>query len=56
MRDRADAPVAPAVETTLVHAHGIAALVTLLISVTFGVVASLQFIHYKSLKKPGSSP
>ena len=27
------------------HAHGIAALVTLLISVTFGIVASLQFLY-----------
>ena len=45
MTDRDDAPVPPSVHTTLVHAHGIAALVTLLISVTFGIVASLQFIY-----------
>jgi cbb3-type cytochrome oxidase subunit 1 len=30
------------VATALVHAHGLAALVTLLLSVTFGVVASIQ--------------
>ena len=35
----------PEVHTTLVHAHGIAALVALLVSVTFGVVASLQFLY-----------
>jgi len=43
--DRVDAPVAPEVHTTLVHAHGIAALATLLISVTFGILASLQFLY-----------
>jgi cbb3-type cytochrome oxidase subunit 1/mono/diheme cytochrome c family protein len=32
------------VDTQLVQAHGIAALVTLLIAVTFGIIASLQFI------------
>ena len=30
------------VETALVHAHGLAALVTLLLSVTFGIVISIQ--------------
>ena len=35
----------PEVHTSLVHAHGIAALVALLLSVTFGVVASLQFLY-----------
>jgi cbb3-type cytochrome c oxidase subunit I len=33
------------VDTVLVHAHGIAALVALLISVTFGIVASLQLLY-----------
>ncbi len=45
MRDRGPSPAAPEVFTTLVHAHGIAALVALLISVTFGVLASLQFVY-----------
>ena len=31
------------VDTKLVHAHGIAALVTLLIAVVFGIIVSLQF-------------
>jgi cbb3-type cytochrome oxidase subunit 1 len=33
---------APQVETRLVYAHGLAALVTLLISVAFGIVASIE--------------
>lgn len=45
MDRRADARVGPDVHTTLVHAHGIAALVALLVSVTFGIVASLQFLY-----------
>jgi cbb3-type cytochrome c oxidase subunit I len=45
MPDRYDARITPPVYTTLVHAHGIAALVALLISVAFGIVASLQFIY-----------
>ena len=32
------------VDTKLVYAHGIAALVTLLIAVCFGILVSLQFI------------
>jgi cbb3-type cytochrome oxidase subunit 1/cbb3-type cytochrome oxidase cytochrome c subunit len=32
------------VDTQLVRAHGIAALVTLLIAITFGIIVSLQFI------------
>ena len=36
------APV-PTVDTRLVYAHGLAAIITLLIAVTFGVLASLQF-------------
>ncbi len=34
----------PPVETRLVYAHGLAAIVTLLISVTFGIVASLEML------------
>src|SRR5579863_2453547 len=34
----------PPVETRLVYAHGLAALVTLLISVAFGVVASIELL------------
>lgn len=37
-------PLNTQVETTLVRAHGIAALVTLLIAITFGIIVSLQFI------------
>ena len=36
---------APAVETRLVYAHGLAAIVTLLISVTFGVIASIELLN-----------
>ena len=35
----------PRVDTTLVHAHGIAALVTLLISVTFGILVAFQLVY-----------
>jgi cbb3-type cytochrome oxidase subunit 1 len=39
------APVsAPRVETQLVYAHGLAAIITLLISVTFGIVASIELL------------
>ncbi|MEQ1885941.1 MAG: cbb3-type cytochrome c oxidase subunit I [Bryobacteraceae bacterium] len=34
----------PRVETQLVHAHGLAALITLLISVTFGILASIELL------------
>jgi len=37
------APAGPRVETGLVYAHGLAALATLLVAVTFGIVVSLQF-------------
>lgn len=44
-----DAPVShdpPArVDTRLVHAHGLAALITLLIAVLFGIVASIQLLY-----------
>src|SRR6187401_2641392 len=45
MADRAVPAAVPEVHTTLVHAHGIAALVALLVSVSFGVAASLQFLY-----------
>src|SRR5579863_1487905 len=35
----------PVVETRLVYAHGLAAIVTLLISVAFGVVASIEMLN-----------
>ncbi len=35
---------APVVETRLVYAHGLAAIVTLLVSVAFGIVASLELL------------
>jgi len=35
----------PRVETTLVHAHGIAALVTLLLSISFGIIAAFQLLY-----------
>ena len=35
----------PRVETALVHAHGIAALVTLLLSIAFGVIVAFQFLY-----------
>src|SRR5258706_16027637 len=38
------ADAVPQVETRLVYAHGLAAIVTLLISVTFGIVASLELL------------
>jgi cbb3-type cytochrome oxidase subunit 1 len=44
---------APAVETRLVYAHGLAALITLLISVTFGIVASMEMF---APDLAGSSP
>jgi len=37
-------PGAPAVETRLVYAHGLAAVIALLISVAFGVVASIKML------------
>lgn len=45
MVDLADVRAVPRVDSTLVHAHGIAALVTLLVSVTFGIIVSLQ-LHF----------
>ena len=37
-------PAPPVVETRLVHAHGLAAIITLLISVAFGILASIKLI------------
>ena len=37
-------PASPPVETRLVYAHGLAAIVTLLISVGFGVLASIELL------------
>jgi len=39
-----DPAVSPVVETRLVYAHGLAALITLLISVSFGVLASIELL------------
>lgn len=39
-----DAERVPRVETDLVYGHGLAALVTLFISITFGIVASIQLL------------
>jgi cbb3-type cytochrome oxidase subunit 1 len=36
---------APLVETRLVYAHGLAALVTLFISITFGILASVELLY-----------
>lgn len=35
----------PRVETRLAHAHGVAALVTLLLAVTFGVIAAFELVY-----------
>ena len=44
MTEMADQAPDNRVDTQLVYAHGIAALVTLLIAVTFGIIVALQFI------------
>src|SRR5579863_5099822 len=44
MSDQPASAASPAVETSLVYAHGIAAIVTLLISVGFGVLASIEML------------
>src|SRR5580704_3101932 len=36
--------LSPAVETKLVYAHGLAAIVTLFIAVTFGIIASIELL------------
>jgi cbb3-type cytochrome oxidase subunit 1 len=40
-----DTVAGPRVETGLVHAHGLAALATLFVSVAFGVLASIQLLY-----------
>ncbi|MGE3277673.1 MAG: cbb3-type cytochrome c oxidase subunit I [Vicinamibacterales bacterium] len=44
MNETPDRAPAPPVDTALVYAHGLAALVTLLLSVTFGIIVSLQLL------------
>src|SRR5579863_4335500 len=44
MSVRGNPPASPVVETRLVYAHGLAAIVTLLISVAFGILASIKLI------------
>src|SRR5579862_7482407 len=44
VKENASLPATPPVETRLVHAHGLAAIVTLLIAVIFGFVASLEML------------
>ncbi len=45
MTEMAGQAVGYKVETQLVRAHGIAALITLLVAVVFGIVVALQFIY-----------
>jgi len=44
MNETGEVTSAPRVETSLVYAHGLAAIVALLISVTFGIVASIEML------------
>jgi len=44
MSDQPASAASPAVETSLVYAHGLAAIVTLLISICFGVLASIEML------------
>jgi len=44
MAETATGTASPRVETSLVYAHGLAALVTLLVSVTFGVLVSIELL------------
>ena len=44
LSDKTNPSAAPPVETGLVYAHGLAAIVTLLISVTFGILASIELL------------
>jgi cytochrome c oxidase cbb3-type subunit I/II len=44
MRDEAGSTLRTHVETGLVYAHAVAALVTLFVAVTFGILISLQFV------------
>lgn len=45
MSEPVETRAVPRVDTTLVHAHGIAALVTLLISITCGMIVAFQLIY-----------
>jgi cbb3-type cytochrome oxidase subunit 1 len=44
MRNDSNPTASPPVETRLVYAHGLAAIVTLLISVAFGILASIELL------------
>ena len=44
MSDQPASAASPAVETSLVYAHGLAAIVTLLISICFGLLASIEML------------
>ena len=44
MNESPQPAASPRVETRLVYAHGLAALVTLLISVGFGALASIELL------------
>ncbi len=44
MNESPPSAAVPRVETRLVYAHGLAAIVTLLISVGFGVLASIELL------------
>ena len=45
MNQTPDSPVSPAIDTSLVQAHGLAALVTLLVSVALGTLAATELIY-----------
>jgi cbb3-type cytochrome oxidase subunit 1 len=53
MSNASDPPASPQVETRLVYAHGLAAVVTLLISVGFGILAAVELV---APDLAGSSP
>ena len=44
MRETATGTAVPRVQSSLVYAHGLAALVTLFVSVTFGILASIELL------------
>ena len=52
MNESPQPAISPTVETWLVYAHGLAALVTLLISVAFGILASIELL----VPGPGGRP
>lgn len=45
MSEPVDTRAVPRVDTALVHAHGIAALVTLLVSITCGIIVAFQLLY-----------